>query len=152
MFPSRATRKPLWTVFHTCAAILTAYTALLVLHLEPLWFEMDIFITGMAGVTLPWSAVLLLLAVASTVYCAIGYFIFLTRARSAPGVIRKVLVPLLVPFWGGIFFALIQESATSLPSVCPAPLLYSYFAALSAVLLAVFAIGLIRARGTGTIK
>jgi hypothetical protein len=126
--------------------MLIAYAALLVLLLEPLWFEMDIFIGGMTGVEIPWSVMLLLLAAASAIYCAVGYFLLMSGARSAPGIVRKVLAPLLCLLWGGILVELIQESTTSLPSVCPAWRLYAVFVALSAVLLAGFGIGLIRTK------
>ena len=145
-------RKPLWTVFHACAAILSACAALLVFLLEPLWFEMDIFIAGMTGLAASWSVILLLLAAASAVYCLFGCLRLLSGMRSAPGLVHKVLVPLLALLWGGVLAALFKESATSLQTVCPASRLFLYFAALSAVFLAVFGIALIRARGSGAMR
>ncbi len=132
--------------------MLAAHATLLVFLLEPLWFEMDIFIAGMTGASMAWSAALLALAAASTAFCAVGFFLLISGRREKPGLAWMILVPLLSLLWGGVLAALVTESATSLPAACPPVRLCLSFAALSACLFAGFAAAFFGTRGRSGVR
>jgi alpha-L-rhamnosidase len=131
----------LWMLLTVCASLITASLILLAIVLVPLWYEMDRFIANIIGLPLPWTAVLLVLAIASYVYCITQYVLIIKRREaqiSSPRLVNKIAISALIVIWSILLLVLLQESAYSLPSISPAPRLLFYFCLLFIVQALIF--------------